>query len=74
MKAETADLIVGALTHLIAERLSQASSLAKAAEACATAGNRDGAVQIAIEIDQPLYEAQNLINATSLINRIARDA
>ena len=74
MKAEPADLNVKALTALIADRLSQAASLAKEAQSCANVGNRDGAVQIAIEIDQPHYDALNLITVTSLLNRFARDA
>jgi len=74
MRAEQADLIVRTLMALVAERLTQAASLAKAAEACAVAGNRDGSARIANDIDQPLYEAQNLINAMSLVNRLAQDA
>ena len=54
--------------------MSEAASLAKAAEACVNAGNRDGAAHIANDIDDPLYEAQALINAASIVNRLARDA
>lgn len=74
MLAEHADLIVKTFMALIAERLTQAASLAKAAEACVNAGDRDGAAHIANDIDEPLYEAQNLINAASIVNRLAREA
>lgn len=74
MQAEHADLIVKTFMALIAERLTEAASLAKAAEACVNAGNRIGALHIANDIDSPLYEAQNLINAASLVNRLAREA
>lgn len=74
MRAEHADLIVQTFMTLIAERLTEAASLAKAAEACVNAGNRDGAAHIANDIDSPLFEAQNLINAASLVNRLAREA
>ena len=74
MKAEAADLIVKTFMGLIAERLTEAASLAKAAEACVTAGNRDGAAHIANDIDDPLYQAQALINAASIVNRLAREA
>ena len=68
------DPIVDTLAEMIAERLSQAASLAKAEEACANAGNRDGACQIMLDVDQPIFEAQSLLNAASLINRLARES
>lgn len=73
MNGESADLMIGTLTTIIARRLNEASSLAKAADACAVAGNAEGAAQILLDIDQPIYDAQTLLNATSLINRLARD-
>ncbi len=60
-------------TSLIAERLADAAALAKSAATCSTEGNPASAVDIALEIEQPLYEVTTLLNAMSLINRIARD-
>ncbi|MCG3777287.1 MAG: hypothetical protein JW395_4165 [Nitrospira sp.] len=54
----------------IRERVDQAASIAKAAEACATAGNLEKAVEIANDIDQLVYEVNTLLNAASLMNRI----
>ena len=62
------------LTHmtLMRERLDQASALGQAAEACGTAGNIRAAIEIALEVEQLTYEVNTLLNAASLINRIAR--
>ena len=54
----------------ICERLDQAASIAKAADACASAGNVDKAVEIANDIEQLVYEVNTLLNAASLLNRI----
>lgn len=73
MDKTTAELIVGTLTSMISERLAEATSLAKAAEACARANNLEGAVQIVLGVDQPIYEVQTLMNATTLLHRLSRD-
>ena len=72
MDRSTAELIIGTLTSMIAERMTEAASLAKAAEVCAREGNAAGAVQIVLDADQPLFEVQTLMNATTLIHRLAR--
>jgi hypothetical protein len=56
----------------IRERLEMAASLAKAAQACADAGNVAKAVEIALDVEQPMYEATTLLNAASPINRIGK--
>lgn len=69
-----ADLAEGAIAELLAhirEQLEAATAIAKAAEACAAAGSPEQAVTIAHDIEQPLYEANTLLNAVSLIRRIA---
>jgi hypothetical protein len=45
-------------------------SIAKAAEACADAGNTKQAITIALDVEQLVYEINTLLNAASLINRI----
>jgi hypothetical protein len=44
--------------------------IARAADACAGASFFDKAVEIALDLEQPLYEATTLVNATGQINRI----
>ncbi len=60
--------------HLVEmrERLDQAAGIAKAAEACAEAGNIAKAIEIALDVEQLLYEVTTFLNAASMINRINR--
>ena len=73
MRTETVDTMASTLIALIAKRLTHAASLAKAAEVCAASGNTSAALQIAQDIDQPLFEAQNLLNVASLIDRLGSE-
>jgi ATP/maltotriose-dependent transcriptional regulator MalT len=70
MDATTAEAVIRDFLKEIRNRLDEVSTVAKAAEACAEAGNIKKAVEIALDIDQPLYETTTLLNAASLINRI----
>jgi hypothetical protein len=54
-------------------KLSEATQIAKAAEACAMAGSLDQGVEISMDIDQLLYDTGRLHDAICLMNRIARD-
>lgn len=62
-------------THLseMRKRLDKAAEIARAADACALAGSINAAVEVAFDIEQLIYEATTLLNATSLINRIRVD-
>jgi hypothetical protein len=53
-------------------RLEQASGIAKAADACAQAGNTDKGVEVALDIEQLAYEATRLLDAASLLKRLAQ--
>ncbi len=69
------DLLNATLTmHLtqMREGLDQAASIAKAAEACAKAENVPKAIEIALDIEQLLYEVTTLLNAASLMQRLSR--
>jgi hypothetical protein len=55
----------------IRERLDVAVAVAKAAEACAEAGDVGRALTIMLDAEQPLYEATTLLNAASLLHRRA---
>ena len=57
----------------ILSRLETSTGLAKAACACAEAGNVESAVEIIIGIEQPAYEASRLLDAASLLNRLSND-
>jgi hypothetical protein len=59
------------LTHIDA-CLKDASAVAAAAVACAVSGNFGKAIEIVLDIEQPLYEANVLLNAASLIHRLSK--
>jgi hypothetical protein len=54
------------------ELLDRATSIAKAANASAEAGNVNKAIEIALDIEQLIYEVNTFLNAASLIHRIVR--
>ena len=58
------------LLKSIRQRLDGAIAVARAAEACAEAGDVERAVAILLDAE-PLYEAAALLNAASLLNRCA---
>jgi anthranilate phosphoribosyltransferase len=72
MSPEMADIAIPAFLKCIRERLEQAASIAKAAEACAEAGNPEKGVEIVLDVEMLLYEATTLLNGASLINRYAK--
>ena len=57
----------------IHSRLSRATQIAKAAEACASAGSIAEAVTVSMDIEQLIYEAGRLQDAASLMNRLSQD-
>ncbi|MEH2709874.1 hypothetical protein ABIF21_004132 [Bradyrhizobium elkanii] len=74
MDAQAAETAVRTYLTEIRTRIDKAAGIARAADACAGAGFCDKAVEISLDIEQPLYEATTLLNAVSLINRICRDS
>jgi hypothetical protein len=54
----------------IRERLDHAASIARAAQTCADTGNVERGVEIALDVEQLIYEVNTFLNAASLINRI----
>lgn len=52
------------------ERLDQAASIARAAQTCADTGNVEKGVEIALDVEQLIYEVNTFLNAASLIYRI----
>jgi hypothetical protein len=73
MDAQAAEFSMRAQLSEARDRLDQAVSIAKAAETCATADNLPKAIEIALDIDQLLYETTTLLNAMALIARLRDD-
>jgi len=69
MDPHTVEVTIKIYLKQMRERLERAASIAKAAEACAEAGDVERAVIIILDVEQPLYEATTLLNAASLLNR-----
>ena len=72
MDTQAAELTIKAYLTEVRDRLDRAAGIARAANACAGAGFYDKAVEITMDIEQPIYEATTLMNAASLIHRISR--
>jgi hypothetical protein len=53
-------------------RLAEAAGVAKAADACAEAGNTDTGVEVAFDVEQLVCEASRLPDAASLLKRLAQ--
>jgi hypothetical protein len=70
MDAAKTEVMIVEFLKDIRSRLDEAASVATAAEACAGAGNVRKAIEIALDVEQPLYEVTTLLNVASLINRL----
>ncbi|ETR76365.1 hypothetical protein X566_17670 [Afipia sp. P52-10] len=57
------------LTEL-SRRLDNAAELGRAAAACLSAGSHAAALDVAMDIEQLLYETTTLLNAASLLHRM----
>lgn len=66
------DVVIAAHISEMNKRLAKAAEIAKAADACASAGSLDAAMDVIMDLDQFLYEATTLLNAASLMRRIAK--
>jgi hypothetical protein len=58
----------------IRSRLDKAAGIGRAADACAGAGFHEKGLEVALDVEQLLYEAATLLNAASLINRISQQS
>lgn len=70
---EDIDRLILKLLREIRYRLDKAAAAAKGAAACAEAGDPQSGLQLALDIEQPLYEVNTLLNAVSLMNRCWRE-
>jgi hypothetical protein len=74
MDAHLVEATIKAYLTEIRNRLDKAAGIGRAADACAGAGFHEKGLEVALDIEQVLYEATTLLNAASLINRIARQS
>ena len=68
------DALLITLLRDMRERLDRASSIGIAAQACGDNGNIAKGIEIALDVEQIIYEINTLLNAASLIHRIKGDA
>jgi len=54
------------------DRLDQAAGIARAAQACADAGNLGKAIEIVLDVEQLIYEVNTFLNAASMMHRLGR--
>jgi hypothetical protein len=67
MTRETADIVIMDFLKEISQRLDQTVSIAKAAEACADAGNPKQAVEIVMDVEPLIFDANTLLNGATLL-------
>jgi hypothetical protein len=72
MTPDFANKTIPLLIAGICERLQRALASAKAAKTYAGTGGISGALEIVLDIGQPVHEANGLLNAASLIVRFSR--
>ena len=73
MDAEVTEHMTRLYLTEIRNRLEHAAGVGRAADACASAGFHQKGLEVALDIEQPLYEVTTLLNAASLINRISKE-
>ena len=72
MDPHTVEVTLKAYLKEMRERLERAASIAKAADACAESGNVEKGVEVALDVEQLLYEVNTFLNAASMINRLGK--
>lgn len=72
MDAHTVEITIKVYLKQMREHLKRAASIAKAAEACAEAGNVEKGIEIALDVEELIYEVNTFLNAASMINRISK--
>lgn len=70
MDRATIEPAISVLLTEIHSKLSEATRIAKAAEACASAGSISEGISVSMDIEQLIYEAGRLHDAASLLNRL----
>ena len=70
MDAKTLEITLKVHLSQMRERLDRAASIGAATHTCAEAGNVQKAIEIALDVEQLVYEVNTLLNSASLIHRI----
>ena len=70
MDPNTLDITLKVHLSEMRERLDRAAGIAAAANTCAQAGNIQKAIEIALDVEQLVYEVETLLNSASLLHRI----
>ena len=74
MDAQLVETTIKTYLTEIRSRLDKAAGIGRAADACAGAGFHEKGLEVALDMEQLLYEATTLLNAASLINRISQQS
>jgi hypothetical protein len=74
MDAQLVETTIKIYLTEIRSRLDKAAGIGRAADTCAGAGFHEKGLEVALDMEQLLYEATTLLNAASLINRIGRQS
>ena len=72
MDPQTVEIAIKAYLTEMRSRLEKAASIAKAAEACALSGNIEKGIEVALDIEEIVYEVNTFLNAASMINRLGK--
>jgi hypothetical protein len=72
MDAQVLETTLRAHISEMLDRLEEAAGIAKAASACAEAGNISKAIEIALDVEQLICEVNTFLNAASLMHRISK--
>lgn len=67
MTPETVDTAITEFLQQASQRLEQAVQIAKAAEACAEAGNPAKAVEIVMDVEDLMFRTTTLLNGASVL-------
>jgi len=67
MTPEITDIVITDFLKEISQRLDEAVSIAKAAEACADTGNQKQAVEIVMGVEPLVFAANTLLNGATLL-------
>lgn len=74
MDAQLVETTIRIYLTEIRGRLDRAAGIARAADACAGAGFHEKGLEVALDMEQLLYEATTLLNAASLVKRIGQQS
>jgi hypothetical protein len=72
MDPHTVEITIKVYLKQMRSRLEKAASIARAAEACADSGDLEKGLEVALDVEQMIYEVNTFLNAASMINRLGK--